>query len=120
MNNDSTQHVSEQTKREPLQHVCDPAVANQDRAQRDDDTEENNVVMRIQAGEHLGRIRHGGKVGADGYRVRDQQCQRHGGHNLSRKFFAQGTGQALAGHNANARAYHLDRGDERPGDESGP
>ena len=27
---------------------------------------------------------------------------------------------APAGDDANARAHHLDRGDERPGDESGP
>jgi hypothetical protein len=80
MNDDRGQHVSEQTKREPLQHVCDSAVANQDHAEEDDDAEENNVVMRIEVAEHFGRIRLDGKVGANGDRVRDQQCEQDRGH----------------------------------------
>jgi hypothetical protein len=71
MNDECGQHIGEQTEREPLQEIRDSAVADQDGAEPDDDAEEDNVIMRIQAAEHFRRVRHGGEIGADGDRVRD-------------------------------------------------
>ena len=46
---------------------------------------------------------------------RENRC-----HKWSRKFLAEGSGQAASCNRANAGAHHLDGRDERPGDERGP
>ena len=96
------------------------AVAKQDGAERDDDTKEDDVVMRIQAGEHFRCVRHGGEIGANRDRVRDQQPQAGRDHEWSRKFLAECAGQSPAGDQADTHTHHLNCSDERPGDECRP
>jgi hypothetical protein len=120
MNDECGQHISEPTKRDPLQEIRDLAVAKYDGAERDNDTEENDVVMLIQATEHFRGVRHSREIGADCDCIGNQQSQRDRRHEWSWKFFAERAGQAAASHQTDTRGHHLDGGHERPGDERGP
>jgi len=51
--------------------------------------------MRIQVGKHFRRVRHGGEIGADCDRIRDQQSKESAANEWSWKFFAERAGQSL-------------------------
>jgi hypothetical protein len=76
--------------------------------------------MRVESGQHLGRVGHAGKVRADIDRVRSQKRERCEDDNRARKLATKRRAQALAGNQADARAHELHRRHQRPGDERRP
>ena len=65
MNDEAGDDVGEKHEREPFQNRCDLMVAKKDRGQRNANTKENHKNVRVDAGQHLCRIRHSRKIGTD-------------------------------------------------------
>ena len=57
--------IGKESQRQPFQDVGDLVVAEMHRGQGDRDAEENDEIMRINAGQHFRGIGHAGEIGAD-------------------------------------------------------
>lgn len=63
---DGANYVSQERNREPFQDIHDFMIAEVYRGHGSADPKENDEIMRVDGGDHLGDIRHGREVRADG------------------------------------------------------
>jgi hypothetical protein len=69
--NESRDHIGKENHGQPFHDHCDLVITKSDCGVSDYDSENDNGNARIDSGQHLGRVRHSGKIGADVDRVRD-------------------------------------------------
>ncbi len=112
--------VGDEDEGQPLEDPGDLLVPQPDRGHHDEQGEDADEVVGIEAGQHLGGVGHAGEVGGDVEAVRGEQAEGDEDQEGAGEAGEQVPGQAAAGDHADARAHHLDGGHQGPGQEGRP